>query len=161
MADLKGGEIMTAAREGRNLGETGGLGDFLNPKSMLTPGVAGGMAMLITNTLCRQFPTLPLRWTALVLSFALGLLVFSASMDIAVWQRLLYYVLNSLIIFSVGAGANYLGTEPLPPSPPAVASAAAPFVSGLLPSSIAHAQPPPAPTPVPPTPTPVKFFRPW
>jgi hypothetical protein len=127
---------------------------------MVTPGVAGSTTMLITNALCSQFPALQPRWTALAISFAFGLLVFSASMDMAAWQRLLYYVFNSLIIFSVGVGTNYVGMHPVPTSPPAVASATAPSVFGFLPSSVAYAQPPPAPTPVP-TPTPVRFFRPW
>jgi energy-coupling factor transporter transmembrane protein EcfT len=48
---------------------------FLNPKSMITPGVAGSMVMLITNTLVIQFG-LPGRWISLSLSFLLALVVF-------------------------------------------------------------------------------------
>ncbi len=81
--------------------------EFLQPKSMLTPGVAGGVTMLIANTLWVVF-SLPPRWTSLVLSFVLGLLVFVTT-GAPVWQRVVYYVLNSLIIFSVSIGTNYAG----------------------------------------------------
>ena len=50
------------------------VNDFLNPESMITPGVAGGITMTITNTLTSQF-SLPGRWTALAISFLRGLLV--------------------------------------------------------------------------------------
>jgi hypothetical protein len=84
------------------------LKDFLNPKSMLTPGIAGGIAMMIANTLWIQFE-LPQKWTALVISFLLGTLLFLAK-ETPVWQRIIYYLLNSLIIISVGAGTNTIGS---------------------------------------------------
>jgi len=43
-----------------------------------------------------------------VLSFLLGLLAFVAT-KIPLWQRAVYYLLNSLIIFSVSIGTNYVG----------------------------------------------------
>jgi hypothetical protein len=46
------------------------------------------------------------------LSFAFGALVFAAT-RIPVWQRAMYYVLNSLIIFSAAAGGNYIGNQAL------------------------------------------------
>ena len=82
--------------------------EFLQPKAMLTPGIAGGVTMLIANALWVAF-SLPPRWTSLVLSFLLGLLVFVAKGGVPVWQRALYYLLNSLIIFSVSIGTNYVG----------------------------------------------------
>jgi hypothetical protein len=81
--------------------------DFLNPKSMLTPGIAGGITMLIGNTLWVQFGLQP-KWAGLVISFVLALLVFT-TIEIVLWQRVAYWLLNSLIIFSVGLGANSLG----------------------------------------------------
>lgn len=80
---------------------------FLDSRSMLTPGLAGAVVMLLTNTLYQQF-SLPQRWTALALSFGLGLLVFSDRRS-ALWQRALLYILNSLIIFSMAVGANAVG----------------------------------------------------
>src|SRR2546422_1640859 len=75
---------------------------------MLTPGIAGGVTMLIANALWVAF-SLPPRWTSLALSFLLGLLVFVATTRVPVWQRAVYYLLNSLIIFSVSIGTNYVG----------------------------------------------------
>ena len=82
--------------------------EFLQPKAMLTPGIAGGVTMLIANALWVAF-SLPPRWTSLLLSFLLGLLVFAAKGGVPVWQRAVYYLLNSLIIFSVSIGTNYAG----------------------------------------------------
>src|SRR5215468_7304858 len=82
--------------------------EFLNPKSMLTPGIAGGIVMMISNTLLAQFQ-LPAKWTALSLSFMLALVVFLAAI-IPMWQRAIYYIFNALIIFSVAVGANKVGT---------------------------------------------------
>jgi len=81
--------------------------EFLQPKAMVTPGIAGGITMLIANALWVAF-SLPPRWTSLVLSFLLGLLAFVAT-KIPLWQRAVYYLLNSLIIFSVSIGTNYVG----------------------------------------------------
>lgn len=83
--------------------------DFLKPESMMTPGVAGAITMTISNALWMQFG-LQQRWSALVLSFALGALAV-ASARIPVWQRAVYCVFNSLIIFTAAAGGNYLGYQ--------------------------------------------------
>ncbi len=72
--------------------------EFLQPKAMLTPGIAGGVTMLIANALWVAF-SLPPRWTSLV---------FVAT-RVPLWQRAVYYLLNSLIIFSVSIGTNYVG----------------------------------------------------
>src|SRR2546428_12689190 len=82
--------------------------EFLQPKAMLTPGIAGGVTMVIANALWVAF-SLPPRWTSLALSFLLGLLVFVATARVPVWQRAVYYLLNPLIIFSVSIGTNYVG----------------------------------------------------
>jgi hypothetical protein len=86
--------------------------DFLNPKSMLTPGIAGGITMLITGTLWCQFG-LPQKWSALFISFMLGAIIFKGShyKSMPKWQIVIFYMLNSLIIFSVGTGANKLGYD--------------------------------------------------
>lgn len=98
--------------------ERGKVDEFLQPKAMLTPGIAGGVTMVIANALWVAF-SLPPKWTSLVLSFLLGLLVFAAKGSAPGWQRGIYYLLNSLIIFSVSIGTNYVGvglTEPPLPS---------------------------------------------
>jgi len=53
---------------------------------MLTPGVAGALAMMITNALGMNFE-LPRAWTALTLSFIFGLLVLVADKRIGVKIR--------------------------------------------------------------------------
>ena len=84
--------------------------EFLTPGSMLTPGFAGGMTMAITNVVSGQFgiaapgPS----YVGLGLSFLFGLLVW-ASKDTPLLARLVYYVLNSLVIFVVAVGSNTVG----------------------------------------------------
>ena len=89
------------------------VNDFLNSKSMLTPGIAGAVTMLITNTLDQQFE-LPRPWVGLVLSFLLGSLVFS-DMSTVRWQRPILYIFNSLIIFAMAMGANQAGEAAMQP----------------------------------------------
>jgi hypothetical protein len=84
------------------------LDEFLNPKSMLTPGLAGALTMLITNTLATQFGLWP-NYTGLLISFLFGSLVFLSQSTVSWLGRFLYYLLNSLVIFSVAMGANQAG----------------------------------------------------
>ncbi len=153
---------------------TSQVNEFLNPKSMMTPGLAGGFTMTIANTLWVQFGVQP-KWCALGLSFTLGLLVFAGSRRTPVWQRLIYYLFNSLIIFSVGTGVNYYASKASQPpgSPVAVGDGVAisrlddGLFSLLAGEAVVFAQPPPgsqtpSPTPCPsPPPTPRPFFRQW
>jgi hypothetical protein len=84
--------------------------EFLNPKAMLTPGVAGGMVMFLVNGLSVPFPELPPRYAALAISCVIAAIVVSA--DKLGWiQRGLYWVVNSLVIFVMGFGAASLGYE--------------------------------------------------
>ena len=84
--------------------------EFLNPHSMLTPGFAGGMTMGITNTMATQFEFFdPWRAVvALIISCLFGLLAVMVK-AMPYGQRLIYGVLNSLIIFTVAVGSNTLG----------------------------------------------------
>ena len=84
--------------------------EFLNPKSMLTPGVAGGTMMFLVNGLSAPFPELPVRYVALALSFLIGAVVFNAA-NLKLVERAVYWVLNSLVIFVVGFGAASIGYE--------------------------------------------------
>ena len=85
------------------------IDDFLKPESMLTPGMAGGMAMMITNTLYVNFG-LTQKFTCLIISFVLGMLVF-ASHEKKIHKKAIYYLLNSLIIFSMAVGTNSVGVK--------------------------------------------------
>src|SRR2546428_13703323 len=78
--------------------------EFLNPKSMLPPGVAGAVAMMIANSLWVAFG-LPQAWAALLVSFLFGILAVAAT-PAPMWQRTIYCVLNSFVIFAMGWGGN-------------------------------------------------------
>ncbi len=82
---------------------------FLTPEAMLTPGVAGAMTMMITNALAQNFD-LPRAYSGLALSFTFGLLVLAASKTLI--SKAVFYVLNSLVIFCVAAGASGFGPAP-------------------------------------------------
>ncbi|HEX4441337.1 MAG TPA: hypothetical protein VH854_14760 [Thermoanaerobaculia bacterium] len=142
------------------------MDNFLDAKSMITPGVAGTLVMLLTNALSNNF-SLPGKWVALVLSFVCGLLVFGDK-KLSVGPRVAFYVVNSLIIFATAVGANGIGaaasTEPQA-APAAVAAApATPTAVAAAPTAA------PASTPgvVARTPRPIErlkeqpaFFKPW
>ncbi len=95
--------------------------EFLNSKSILTPGVAGGITMLITATLSSQFD-LPAKWTALVISGLLGFSIAVVDVNLSRQLRVIFFILNSLIIFSVAVGANTTGNAAAHPKPPAFES---------------------------------------
>ena len=80
---------------------------FLTPESMLTSGFAGALVMMITNALALNFGC-PRAHAGIGLSFLIGLLVLVSERKL--WLRLIYYVLNSLVIFCVALGTNGVGT---------------------------------------------------
>jgi len=85
------------------------IDDFLNPKSMLTPAVAGSIIMLISNTLWLQFSISP-KWSALVLSFVFVvpiLIKYSATF----LEKCVYFTFNGLIIFSLAVNTNFAGKK--------------------------------------------------
>lgn len=77
---------------------------FLTPEAMLTPGIAGAVVMAATATLHSQFAW-PQNYTGLCLSLLAGLLVFKSKAASLV-LRFVYWLLNSLIIFTVAMGAD-------------------------------------------------------
>jgi hypothetical protein len=86
---------------------TSAIEQFLTPEAMLTPGVAGSLTMMITNALTVNF-AMPRAWVGLGLSFVFGLLVLVTTRSLLV--KGVFYLLNSLVIFCVAAGANGIGT---------------------------------------------------
>ena len=64
------------------------MNEFLNLKSMITPGVAGGLIMLISNTCATEFG-LQAKWSGLILSALIALLVVTAATG-GLLQKLLY-----------------------------------------------------------------------
>jgi hypothetical protein len=63
--------------------------------------------MMGTNSLCAKFPGLNGAVVALVLSLLFGLAAVIRESPLA--QRVLFYVLNSIVIFSVASGTNTVG----------------------------------------------------
>ncbi len=121
--------------------------EFINPKSMLTPGVAGGLTMIVVNGVTSAFPEIPPRYLALGLSLLLALIVLSSQemQKVKAYVKLAYWLLNGLIIFAVGFGSANLAAEAAVraragarPGPPVI---------GWV--SQARAQPPPAEQPAP------------
>jgi len=126
--------------------------DFLNAKSMVTPGVAGGLIMVISNTCWSQF-NLPAKWTALALSALLGLLVVCILIA-PFWQKVLLWLFNALIIFSMAMGTNQAGVNLQAQSEVPRRIAAGPFPTPRVrPQASPAVEPslfpaaPPAPTP--------------
>lgn len=83
------------------------MDDFLKSKAMMTPGVAGAMTTMITGTLVSQFG-LPGNWTGLVISLLMGLAVW-ADKSVVIYQRIVFYLINSLTIYAVAIGVNTAG----------------------------------------------------
>jgi hypothetical protein len=88
--------------------------DFINPKSMITPGAAGAITMAITNVLTSEFAPMPANWTALIVSFLFGALTFLYAAQL--FARLIYFIINSLIIFVMAHGANAIGISATKPA---------------------------------------------
>jgi len=81
--------------------------DFLSSKATITPGIAGVSTTLIAGTLYSQF-ALPAKWVGLALSLLFGLTVW-ADKQVPIYQRLVFYIINSLTIFAVAIGINQAG----------------------------------------------------
>jgi hypothetical protein len=118
------------------------MNEFLNGKSMITPGVAGALVIVISNTAFVQFG-IPSKWSSLILSFLLGTLVFVGTVA-PLWQKGLFYLVNSAIIFSVAVGTNQVGAG-LTPTPKEYAGIVPEFVEEIhaLPPTVRGMPPPP------------------
>lgn len=93
---------MTEPRE-----EGTGVNEYMNAKAMLTPGLAGVTATMITGTLVSQFG-IPGNWTGLIVCLFMGLIVWGDTKTPVV-QRAFFYVVNSMTIYAVAIGINDAG----------------------------------------------------
>jgi hypothetical protein len=107
--------------------------DFLNPKSMVTPGMAGALVMFLSNAVCFQFPEIAPRWAALLLSFALGGIVIAAA-KLRYWHAAGFWLINSLIIFAVAAGSAGVAAK----STGAASTGATALANFFVPSAVAQ-----------------------
>ncbi len=96
---------------------------FLNPNSMLTPGIAGGLVASISMPIALNFG-ISIKWVILAVSILLGLfIVLSIEKLPSRLLRGVYCLLNSLIIFSMSLGvAVNVDTPPKPPVAPSAAT---------------------------------------
>ncbi|AWN74883.1 hypothetical protein LEAN103870_13000 [Legionella anisa] len=83
--------------------------DFLNPRSMLTPGVAGSVVMVIANTMWIEF-MIPQKWTALVLSFLI-IIPILMQFGVSLIENIIYFMFNGLIIFALSVNTNFAGRK--------------------------------------------------
>jgi hypothetical protein len=83
------------------------IADFLNPRSMFTPGFAGGIIMLITNSLWVTF-AIPQKWAALFLSALLVILTLK-KYPVPLLEKAIYFIFNVLILFSLAVNTNFAG----------------------------------------------------
>ena len=83
--------------------------EFLNPQSMLTPGAAGTLDLTFSKSL---EPVLHVNILQLMLffGFLIGSIVFLCEARVKLPQKILYYLLNSLIIYCFAFGL-YAGTS--------------------------------------------------
>lgn len=83
--------------------------EFVNPKSMMTPGVVAAMVATVAGSLFATFGV-ALPFSIVVLSFLFGAIVFHSKefSDPAMktGPKLLFYLLNSLIIFGMATGTH-------------------------------------------------------
>lgn len=99
--------VLTEKATAANVNEAS-MADFLNPNSMLTPGFAGAVTMMITNVLCTLF-AIPVALTGLAISALFGTLVVVSAGSL--FRKSIYYVLNSLIIFCVAMGSGTIAYD--------------------------------------------------
>jgi hypothetical protein len=98
------------------------MNDFLNPKSMMTPGIAGALVMFLSNAICLQFPEVAPRWAGLVLSFLLGGVVVTTAALKPV-QKMAFGFINSLVIFAVAFGSAGVASRVATPATSTAAAA--------------------------------------
>ncbi len=83
------------------------MDEFVKSKSMISSGILGTTTTIISGTMASQFG-LPGSITAIVVSFLLGLLVFTDE-SIPRVQQFLFYIIVSLTIFTTAMGINAAG----------------------------------------------------
>ena len=83
--------------------------EFVNPKSMITPGAAAALVATIAGALFSIFG-LTLAASLISLSFFVGLVVFHSKEfsdpGMKQWAKGFFYVLNSFIIFAMATGTH-------------------------------------------------------
>lgn len=99
------------------------INDFLNPKSMITPGITVTLTVSISTALANAF-SLRFPWVAIFVSFMIAVLVVLPREKDHIkgkrphLKRPVYCILNTLIIFSMSLGTGKsIDAAPKPPEP--------------------------------------------
>ena len=83
--------------------------EFVNPKSMITPGAAAALVAVVAGA-CFSMFGIVLRWSLIALSFFVGYVVFYskefADPTMTKGAKSFFYILNSLIIFAMATGTH-------------------------------------------------------
>jgi hypothetical protein len=104
---------LTAPLDEPKPAEFSGLGAFLRPSSMLTPGIAGVLTSGIALPVAINFD-LSLKWTSLAISLLLATVIIQNIREhLPAWQRGAYVVLNALVIFCASLGTS-VNLDPVP-----------------------------------------------
>jgi len=78
---------------------------------MITPGLAGALTMMVTNSVCCNFG-LPKPYIALVVAALIVVLAVGVG-TMPLWQKSIYFLLNTLVVFTMALGANSAGDAAL------------------------------------------------
>ena len=84
-----------------------GLQEFLAPQSMVTPGLAGALVILISGAFDRAFQIDP-AITGIIVSVLISLAIMLSWEKIKWPTKCIYVILNSLIVFSLSFGGSGL-----------------------------------------------------
>jgi hypothetical protein len=83
------------------------MDNFISSRAMITPGLAGSATTMITGTLVTTFG-FPGAVTALIISFVFGSMAL-ADKSVTIYYKFIFYIINSVTIFSVAVGLNQAG----------------------------------------------------
>lgn len=83
------------------------MDNFTSSRAMITPGLAGSATTMITGALVTAFG-FPGAVTALIISFVFGSMAL-ADKSVTIYYKFIFYIINSVTIFSVAVGLNQAG----------------------------------------------------
>lgn len=85
---------------------------FFNPKSMLTPGIAGLAITGIGNSLWDKFPLLREEIFYIILGLSFLIVVpIVINYQAKYWEKGIYIIFNTLLVFSISCGSNSIGNN--------------------------------------------------
>jgi hypothetical protein len=101
---------------------------------MMTPGALGAITMVVTNSIAPMI-AIDRRWTGLALAFLFGSIALVKAPSL--FEKAIYYIINSFIIFSVAAGTNQVGVAVTQGGSPSPAKSTGWLLETIAPSALA------------------------